>query len=141
MRPTRMQCCTKCFLPAVPLPLPQGIIHVVDNVLLPEDPAVAGVWYPSPIAYLANSPDYGTLLLAIKAAGMEAELSNPSTNATYFVPTDAVGACFSSVTSCMVIRGNVSQPMGSAVFFRGRGAAVSSRMPCASHSSVFSHQW
>lgn len=60
-----------------------GVVHVIDAVLIPQTTTVYDV--------VANSPDHTTLKTAIDAAGLDETLSSPGTY-TLFAPTDAAFA-------------------------------------------------
>jgi len=63
-----------------------GLVHVIDAVLLPElRPA-------SVVDVIVNSPDHTTLETAVLAAGLEGTLSDPNATYTVFAPTDAAFA-------------------------------------------------
>lgn len=57
-----------------------GVVHVIDAVLLPDPGSVFDI--------IANSPQHTTLETAINAAGLASTLSGPGTF-TVFAPTDA----------------------------------------------------
>ncbi len=74
------------------IPAENGVIHVVDAVLLPEDlttqltigerlDASGGV-------YDGNRGDFDILLNAVTMAGLDAELRDPASDLTVFAPTD-----------------------------------------------------
>lgn len=60
-----------------------GVVHVIDAVLLPPSAEPASVF-----EIIANSPDHTVLETAILAAGLDGALSDPET-LTVFAPTDA----------------------------------------------------
>lgn len=60
-----------------------GVVHVIDAVLIPEAPATNTVW-----DVILNSPDHFTLTAAVLAAGLDDALSADGT-LTVFAPTDA----------------------------------------------------
>ena len=60
-----------------------GVVHVIDAVLLPQAPATNSVY-----DIVANSNDHTTLETAINACGLDGTLSAPGTF-TLFAPTDA----------------------------------------------------
>jgi uncharacterized surface protein with fasciclin (FAS1) repeats len=60
-----------------------GVIHVIDTVLIPMDNIVETA--------IAND-DFNTLVTAVVAAGLDATLSDESTLFTVFAPTDAAFA-------------------------------------------------
>lgn len=62
-----------------------GIVHVIDAVLIPESVATS---MTSVVDIIVNSPDHNTLETAVLAAGLETALSGPG-RFTVFAPTDA----------------------------------------------------
>jgi len=66
-----------------------GVIHVIDKVLLP--PTVADL-------AVANN-DFSTLVSAVSSAGLVPALSDPSANLTVFAPTNAAFAKLASLPS------------------------------------------
>ena len=67
-----------------------GIVHVIDAVLLPNV-TPAPVVAESVVDIIVNSPDHNTLETAVLAAGLETALSGPGPF-TVFAPTDAAFA-------------------------------------------------
>ena len=66
-----------------------GIIHAIDNVLIPPTRTIAGI---VTAATTGATPEFTLLLAALQrpaAASVLAAASNPATNATVFAPTDA----------------------------------------------------
>lgn len=82
-----------------------GIVHVIDAVLLPEAPE------PTPAASIVdivvNSPDHNTLETAVLAAGLEVALSGPGPF-TLFAPTDAAFAALDPA----VLNAALADPQG-----------------------------
>lgn len=60
-----------------------GVVHVIDAVLVPEAPAETTVW-----DIISESTVHNTLEAAAVAAGIDADLSNPASSWTVFAPTD-----------------------------------------------------
>ena len=60
-----------------------GVVHVIDAVLLPPTPATNSVY-----DIVSNSNDHTTLETAIDACGLDGTLSGPGPF-TLFAPTDA----------------------------------------------------
>jgi serralysin len=71
-----------------------GIIHVIDRVLLPLDlpgndaPTITGIVAASG-DFDRNPNDFDLLLKAVQAAGLAATLDNPAADLTVFAPNDA----------------------------------------------------
>ncbi|THD85776.1 hypothetical protein E7811_08850 [Aliigemmobacter aestuarii] len=71
-----------------------GIIHVIDRVLLPIDlpgndaPTIAGI-VASSGAFDRNGADFDLLLAAVQAAGLAGALNDPDADLTAFAPNDA----------------------------------------------------
>lgn len=69
------------------VPASNGVLHVVDAVLLPPPPVVqTSVW-----DIIVNSPDHTTLETVIGLAGLDGALDSPGSY-TVFAPTDAAFA-------------------------------------------------
>ena len=66
-----------------------GIVHVIDAILIPQTTTVYDV--------VANSPDHTTLKTAIDLAGLDGTLSSAGTF-TLFAPTDAAFAAVDAAT-------------------------------------------
>ena len=64
-----------------------GIIHVIDTVLLPPAEAAAPTRTITQIA--ESSTDFTILASALQTAGLDATLNEPSGDFTVFAPTDA----------------------------------------------------
>jgi transforming growth factor-beta-induced protein len=71
-----------------------GIIHVIDSVLLP--PAEAGTSSLNIVETALANPGLSTLVAALQAAGLDSVLADPAGSFTVFAPTnaafDALGA-------------------------------------------------
>lgn len=67
-----------------------GVIHVIDSVILPEQGSIVDV--------AAGAKTFGTLLAAAKAAGLAEALASPKANFTVFAPTDAAFAALPAGT-------------------------------------------
>ena len=71
-----------------------GIVHVIDRVLLPFDlpgndaPTITGIVAASG-TYDNNKADFDILLHAVTAAGLAGALDNPAADLTVFAPNDA----------------------------------------------------
>ncbi len=63
-----------------------GIIHVIDTVLLP--PAEAGTPTETITELAVGNPDFSTLVLALQTAGLDTVLNDPG-DYTVFAPTNA----------------------------------------------------
>jgi len=74
-----------------------GIVHVIDAVLIPEAPAAMNTLPASVVDVIVNSPDHNTLETAVLAAGLEGALSGPGPF-TVFAPTDAAFAALDGAT-------------------------------------------
>lgn len=66
-----------------------GVIHVIDSVLLPESRTIAEIVVESAEA---ETPEFATLLAAVTAAGLVDAVSDPEATLTVFAPTDAAFA-------------------------------------------------
>lgn len=72
-----------------------GILHVIDRVLLPIDlpgndvPSVAGTVAASGTGFDSNSGDFDILLAAVTAANLGGALDDAGADLTVFAPTDA----------------------------------------------------
>lgn len=69
-----------------------GVVHVIDMVLIPQEPVEFSVW-----DVIVGSEDHNTLETAILAAGLDADLDFPGTY-TVFAPTDAAFAALPAGT-------------------------------------------
>jgi len=71
-----------------------GIIHAIDNVLLP--PADAAAPSMNIVEIAQSTPELSTLVTALQAAGLDSVLADPDASFTVFAPTndafDALGA-------------------------------------------------
>ncbi|MGL4321948.1 MAG: fasciclin domain-containing protein [Paracoccaceae bacterium] len=71
-----------------------GIVHVIDRVLLPIDlpgndaPTISGIVAASG-DFDTNKQDFDLLLKAVQAAGLADTLNNPAADLTVFAPNDA----------------------------------------------------
>ncbi len=72
-----------------------GIVHVIDRVLLPVDlpgndaPSITGIVAASGEGFDDNNADYDILLEAVKTAGLAETLADANVDLTVFAPTDA----------------------------------------------------
>jgi len=68
-----------------------GVIHVIDAVLLPteDDPASGTI-----DVVAATNGSFDTLVLALQTAGLDSVLADPSGKFTVFAPTDAAFAAY-----------------------------------------------
>jgi len=72
-----------------------GIVHVIDRVLLPIDipgndaPSITGLVAASGDGFDSDNGDFDMLLAAVKAAGLAGALDDPNADLTVFAPTDA----------------------------------------------------
>jgi len=72
-----------------------GIVHVIDGVLLPTDVSVTGAppgdgaQGPTIARLVADNPDFSLLLAALTAADLVGVVANTSAALTVFAPTDA----------------------------------------------------
>ena len=64
-----------------------GVIHVIDAVLTP--PAVKGTPTMNIVDTAVAAGDFGTLVTALQAAGLDATLADETQSFTVFAPTDA----------------------------------------------------
>ena len=64
-----------------------GVIHVIDKVMLPPD--MEGAPTDNIVDTAINAGNFTTLLTALQAAGLEDDLANEDTEFTVFAPTDA----------------------------------------------------
>ena len=73
-----------------------GVIHVIDAVLIP--PADKGTPTMNIVDTAVSSGDFGTLVTALQAAGLDATLADETQTFTVFAPTDAAFAMIASDT-------------------------------------------
>ena len=73
-----------------------GVIHVIDAVLIP--PADKGTPTMNIVDTAVSSGDFGTLVTALQAAGLDATLADETQTFTVFAPTDAAFAMIDSDT-------------------------------------------
>ena len=72
-----------------------GVVHVIDRVLLPIDlpdndaPSLTEIVAASGGAFDSNAADFDILLNAVKTAGLADALNDPNADLTVFAPTDA----------------------------------------------------
>jgi uncharacterized surface protein with fasciclin (FAS1) repeats len=64
-----------------------GIIHVIDTVLLPPEDAETPTQTITELAL--GAPDFTTLVAALQTAGLDSVLNDPSGDFTVFAPTNA----------------------------------------------------
>ena len=67
-----------------------GVIHVIDAVLIP--PVDKGTPTMNIVDTAVSSGDFGTLVTALQAAGLDATLADETQSFTVFAPTDAAFA-------------------------------------------------
>ena len=67
-----------------------GVIHVIDAVLIP--PADKGTPTMNIVDTAVSAGDFGTLVTALQAAGLDATLADETQTFTVFAPTDAAFA-------------------------------------------------
>ena len=67
-----------------------GVIHVIDAVLIP--PADKGTPTMNIVDTAVSAGDFGTLVTALQAAGLDATLADETQSFTVFAPTDAAFA-------------------------------------------------
>ena len=67
-----------------------GVIHVIDAVLTP--PADKGTPTMNIVDTAVAAGDFGTLVTALQAAGLDATLADETQSFTVFAPTDAAFA-------------------------------------------------
>ena len=67
-----------------------GVIHVIDAVLIP--PADKGTPTMNIVDTAVSAGDFGTLVTALEAAGLDATLADETQSFTVFAPTDAAFA-------------------------------------------------
>ncbi|KAJ57555.1 hypothetical protein ACMU_03350 [Actibacterium mucosum KCTC 23349] len=81
-------------LVSLDIPADNGIVHVIDRVLLPVDlpgndaPTIAGIVAASGSGFDANGADFDMLLAAVQAAGLAKTLDDAHLDLTAFAPTD-----------------------------------------------------
>jgi transforming growth factor-beta-induced protein len=82
----------KLDLKMVDIEASNGVIHVIDSVILPETKTVAEIVIDA--AGMTDKPEFTTLLTAVKAAdpAVLETLSDPEAVLTVFAPTDAAFA-------------------------------------------------
>ena len=73
-----------------------GVIHVIDAVLIP--PADKGTPTMNIVDTAVSAGDFGTLVTALQAAGLDATLADETQSFTVFAPTDAAFAMIDPVT-------------------------------------------
>ena len=73
-----------------------GVIHVIDAVLMP--PAEKGTPTMNIVDTAVAAEDFGTLVTALQAAGLDATLADETQSFTVFAPTDAAFAMIEPVT-------------------------------------------
>ena len=73
-----------------------GVIHVIDAVLMP--PAEKGTPTMNIVDTAVAAGDFGTLVTALQAAGLDATLADETQSFTVFAPTDAAFAMIDPVT-------------------------------------------
>ena len=78
-----------------------GVIHVIDAVLTP--PAVKGTPTMNIVDTAVAAGDFGTLVTALQAAGLDATLADETQSFTVFAPTDAAFAMIDPATLNLLI--------------------------------------
>jgi uncharacterized surface protein with fasciclin (FAS1) repeats len=86
-----------------------GIIHVIDAVLLPETRTIAEI---ATEFSMAETPEFSTLLTAVVAAdpSILELVSDPESELTVFAPTDAAFAALSEALGADTFAGIVADP-------------------------------
>ncbi|MEM6308545.1 MAG: fasciclin domain-containing protein [Pseudomonadota bacterium] len=80
---------------AVDIMADNGVLHVIDRVLLPIDlpgndaPSITGIVASSGQGFDSNNADFDILLEAVKTAGLAETLDSEAVDFTVFAPTDA----------------------------------------------------
>ncbi|MBI1281974.1 MAG: fasciclin domain-containing protein [Anaerolineaceae bacterium] len=114
----------KLDLKMVDIEASNGVIHVIDTVIMPETRTVAEI--VTDAAGMTDKPEFATLLTAVKAAdpAVLETLSNPDATLTVFAPTDAAFAAVPAdtlkavladqkqLTSILLYHVHVSEAMG-----------------------------
>jgi transforming growth factor-beta-induced protein len=67
---------------AADIPATNGVVHVIDRVLLDPDPR------PTIVGIASSNPDFSILTAAVIKAGLADTLADPSANLTVFAPTN-----------------------------------------------------
>ena len=83
------------------VPADNGVIHVIDAVLTP--PAVKGTPTMNIVDTAVAAGDFGTLVTALQAAGLDATLADETQSFTVFAPTDAAFAMIDPETLNLLI--------------------------------------
>ena len=78
-----------------------GVIHVIDAVLTP--PADKGTPTMNIVDTAVAAGDFGTLVTALQAAGLDATLADETQSFTVFAPTDAAFAMIDPATLNLLI--------------------------------------
>ena len=78
-----------------------GVIHVIDAVLMP--PADKGTPTMNIVDTAVAAGDFGTLVTALQAAGLDATLADETQSFTVFAPTDAAFAMIDPETLNLLI--------------------------------------
>lgn len=92
----------KLNLDMVDIEASNGVVHVIDSVILPESRTIAEIVSESAAA---ETPEFATLLTAVGAAdpAVLETLSNPDAVLTVFAPTDAAFAAVPAETLSAVL--------------------------------------
>ncbi len=85
----------------VDVPADNGVIHVIDAVLTP--PADKGTPTMNIVDTAVAAGDFGTLVTALQAAGLDATLADETQSFTVFAPTDAAFAMIDPETLNLLI--------------------------------------
>lgn len=93
----------KLNLEMVDIAASNGVVHVIDSVLVPETRTIAEIVVES--AGMMEAPEFTTLLTAVQAAdpAVLETLSNPDAVLTVFAPTDAAFAAVPADTLTAVL--------------------------------------
>ncbi len=93
----------KLNLEMVDIEASNGVIHVIDSVIMPETKTIAEIVVEA--AGMTDAPQFSTLLTAVQAAdpAVLETLSNPDAVLTVFAPTDAAFAAVPADTLAAVL--------------------------------------
>ena len=79
---------TDPMITAANVPADNGIIHIIDRILLPVDVQTIDDLVDDGMGPDADNSDYDLLAAALSATGLDAVTSDPSQEITVFAPTD-----------------------------------------------------
>ena len=85
-----------------------GIIHVIDAVILPEARTIASL--VSDLASAEEGAEFTTLLTAVAAAGLVEVVADPDANLTVFAPTDAAFAALAEALGADAFNAILADP-------------------------------